>query len=81
MAEQLRVWWVRNAPGEAEFHPVLTVEEAKATIKRLTLQDLADPSVHSNVCGLEECEKGGWHEYYDSKGRSIRDLMEDENDA
>ncbi|MFQ5827098.1 MAG: hypothetical protein ACE5IA_07050 [Dehalococcoidia bacterium] len=77
MAE-LRVWWVRGVPGEAEFHPAATVEEAKATIKRLTLQDLADPTVQSNAYGVEEYEDGGWHEYYDSEGRNIDDLMDKE---
>jgi hypothetical protein len=75
---QLRVWWVRNIPGEAKFYPVATVEEAKATVKRLTLQDLADPTVHSNTYGVEEYEDGDWHEYYDSEGRNIDDLMEEQ---
>lgn len=77
MDNQLRVWWIRNVPGEAEYHAVGSEAEAVETIERLALADLRDPSVSTNAMGLEEFEGGDWHVYYNEKGDGIDAIIEE----
>ena len=70
-----RVWWVRNVPGEAEFYPVASIEEASTKLNELAQADLASPSVVSNAGGLEVLEGGRWVEYYDEQGDDISAII------
>ena len=67
----LRVWWVRNVPGSADFHLVESLKEAVVIINALTQSDLKNPYVESNAGGLEVYEDGEWCEWYDEEGDDI----------
>ena len=72
VAGQLRVWAIRNIPGEAEYFPVEQPGEGVA--QTLILEDLANPFVTSNAFGMEEFDGGEWTEWYDEQGNSASDL-------
>ena len=60
------------------LYAVTGVEEAKALIDRLTLEDLEDESIKSNAFGLEELETDGYHEWQNEMGQDIAEIMDDE---
>lgn len=70
----LRVYWIRNVPGSAEFTIVSSPANAINVLQKLTTADLRDPRVTSNVGGLEVFEDGGWTEWYDDEGNDIDSL-------
>jgi len=75
----LRVWWIRNIPGQPEYHLVSDPESAHYTIEALAGNDLHDDEVESNAGGLEVYKDGEWEQWYDEEGRDIDDWWEAPN--
>ena len=67
----LRVWWISNVPGPAEFFVVESREKAQEALGMLAQKDMRDPTVESNAGGLEVFEDGDWTEWYDEDGNDI----------
>ena len=72
----LRVYWIRNVPGPAEFTIVSSPAGAINVLQKLTAADLDNPLVTSNVGGLEVFEDNEWTEWYDDEGNDIDSLNE-----
>ena len=75
---RFRVWHAQNIPSAMTLYAVTGVEEAKALIDRLILEDLEDESIKSNAFGLEELETDGYHEWQNEMGQDIAEIMDDE---
>ena len=74
----LRVYNIINIPNIATFYPVETPEEGAALIEKMGKAQLANPSIISNVFGLEEwdTDAGEWLEWYGPYGEDIDEFME-----
>ena len=77
----LRVWWVRNAPGKFQYWSVGSTEEAAEKLIELERADLADETVVWNAGGLEVCEPGEngleWATWYGGDGEDVDDLVDE----
>ncbi|MGL5879904.1 MAG: hypothetical protein ACRC2V_19275 [Xenococcaceae cyanobacterium] len=51
--ERMRVYWIRNVPSKAQYWLIVSMDEGLALLLELAAKDLKDPSVESNVGGIE----------------------------
>ncbi|MGL6343331.1 MAG: hypothetical protein ACRC80_29855 [Waterburya sp.] len=51
--KEMRVYWIRNVPNKAQYWPIATIDGGLALLLELAAKDLKDPSVQSNVGGIE----------------------------
>lgn len=72
---QLRVWYIKNIPGQPTHYHVDSLEEAKKVLQELIDRDSHDSSVTDNAMGLEEFDGEEWLEWYDEDGNDIFELL------
>jgi hypothetical protein len=73
---ELAVYNIINVPNPATFYPVSNITHAALLIQHMSLQQLKDSSIDSNVFGLVVwCEEDlSWEEWEDEYGNEIKDL-------
>lgn len=76
----IRVWWIRNEANEPEYFKVITIQEAKDKIRKLTEEDLKDSSIGDNTGGLEVYRNDEWEEYSNDEGQDIMEIIEEEDE-
>lgn len=82
----LRVYWITNVPNTAKYYPVFSINEACRLIEAIAQEQLENPEVVSNMCGLMKFvgpqpyeTENGWEEWEDENGQGINDYS-DENE-
>ena len=73
---EYRVWCFVNPPSEATHYGVDSPKEGHALIETLAADQLTNPSIRTNVFGLEQLVEGDWEEWYDNKGRDVHEAFE-----
>ena len=71
---KLRVWYIKNFPGNPRYFDVASPEEGADKINEFSRRDLHDPNVISNAMGMEVFDDGEWSEWYDEEGNDIDTL-------
>lgn len=82
----LRLYWHTNVPSKPKYYPVFTFNEACRLIEAIANEQLSNPDVSSNMCGLEKFvgeqsyeTDHGWEDWEDDNGTGISAFM-DEHD-
>lgn len=68
---QYRVWNVINVPGPAHYYTVSSPKQGHALIEEMADLQLTQPTIESNVFGLQVMGSEGWEEWYDEEGRDV----------
>ena len=74
VTKALRVYAIRDAGGWDQVidYDVASVDEAIALVNKMTMEDLANPLIESNVFGMQEEEPDGeWYEWESEEGQNI----------
>lgn len=86
---EVRVWWITNVPNKAKHFTVFSINEACRLIEAIAQEQLNNPEVGSNICGLQkyvgdtvqwETDKG-WDEWEDDDGYGINDYSDNHEDV
>lgn len=71
----LAVWRTVNPPGKPRWFAVPDVLTGAFFIQALSIADLGNSGIHSNVMGLCRFEDDEWTDWYDDDGNDIEEYI------